>query len=334
MIPLRLRLGVLAVLTVLATGACARGSVAEVSRETIEVADGAFLPIYVSRDWTKPLPDIERAVILQHGVLRDADVYFRTALDAQAAAGAARDKTLMIAPQFIDPLDGDAHHVAANVLRYTHDGWIGGDDAVGPTPVSAFAAMDAILNRLADRRLFPNLKIVVVAGHSAGGQFVQRYAIVGKGDAALTSAGISARYVVANPSSYAYFSPDRPAPEIANECPGYDDWKYGMVKLPAYAASETPAAFEKAYVSRRVIYMLGALDVDPNQPALNKSCMAEAQGPSRFARGQAYVASMQAREGGTPNHTLFVVPNVGHNGDKIFTSACGLTALFDVAGCR
>jgi len=332
--------GVLAMLIALMTGAGAEESeakpkpVAEVSKETIEVADGAFLPIYVSRDWTKPLTDIERAVIVQHGRARDADVYFRTALTAQAAAGEAGKKALMISPQFIDELDVDRRHVAPNILRYTPEGWEGGDDAIGPMAVSSFAAFDAILKKLADRRQFPNLKTVVFAGHSGGGQVVQRYAVVGKAAEALASAGISVRYVVANPSSYAYFSHDRPEPEIAKQCPGYNDWKYGMDRLPGYAAGKTPTEFEKDYVSRRVIYMLGALDADPNHPLLDKSCMAEAQGPSRWARGHNYVAVMKARDNGAPNHTLYEIANVGHDGDKMFTSACGLMALFDMAGCK
>jgi pimeloyl-ACP methyl ester carboxylesterase len=336
----RLAFGVFAVLSALMTGACAQESeakqkpVAEVSKETIEVADGALLPIYVSRDWTKPLPDIERAVIVQHGRARNADVYFKTALTAQAAAGETGKKALMISPQFIDELDVDRRHVAPNILRYTPQGWEGGDDAIRPKAVSSFAALDAILMKLADRRLFPNLKTVVLAGHSGGGQVIQRYAIVGNAVEALATAGISVRYVVANPSSYAYFGLDRPEPEIAKRCPGYNDWKYGMDRLPGYAAGKTPAELEKDYVSRRVIYMLGALDFDPNHPLLDKSCMAEAQGPSRWARGHNYIAVMKARDNGAPNHTLYEIANVGHDGDRMFTSPCGLTALFDTAGCK
>jgi trehalose 6-phosphate synthase len=60
-------------------------------------------------------------------------------------------------------------------------------------------------------RFFPDLKTVVLAGHSGGGQLVHRYAVVGKAPAALASAGIHLRYVVANPSSYVYFSDARPA---------------------------------------------------------------------------------------------------------------------------
>jgi hypothetical protein len=163
---------------------------------------------------------------------------------------------------------------------------------------------------------------------------VQRYAIAGKGELALTREGVGVRYVVANPSSYAYFSGERPEPAIAAACPDYNHWKYGMEARPAYLAGPTIAALEQAYVARKVIYLLGTLDTNPNHPALDKTCMAEAEGPYRYMRGHAYAATMQARDGGTPNHSLWDVPGVGHDGDKILTSPCGLKALFDLPGCE
>ncbi len=295
--------------------------------------DGASFPLYLSRDWSQPLPGITRAVLVLHGVLRNADVYLRSALKVQAAAGDAGRETLMIAPQFLSEIDVTAFNLPADTLRWSLTGWEGGEDALGPAPKSSFAALDAILARLADRRLFPDLKHVIVAGHSGGGQVVQRYAIAGRGEAAVTAKGIDVRYVVANPSSYAYFNAERPRPEIAKACPGFNRWKYGMEDRPAYLAGEAPEVLEKTYVARRVTYLLGALDTDPQHRALDKSCMAEAQGATRYQRGQAYFAAMQARNGGALNHRLRVVAGVGHDGDKILTSSCGLSALFDLPGC-
>ena len=194
--------------------------------------------------------------------------------------------------------------------------------------------MDAILARLADRRLFPNLKQVVVAGHSGGGQVVQRYAIAGRGEEQLTRENIGVRYVVANPSSYAYFSAERPEPAVASSCPGYNDWKYGMESRPPYLAAPAAGELEQRYVARQVIYLLGTLDTDPDQSALDKSCMAEAQGPYRYARGHAYVAAMQRRDGGTPNHRVWDVPGVGHNGDKMLTSPLRNAGPVRCAGLR
>jgi len=308
--------------------------VKEVADTRIPVGPKGAFPLYVSADWSGPLPEITRAVLVLHGVLRNADVYFRSAKGAQAAAGDAGKATIMIAPQFLAGIDVEAFDLPADTLRWTLTGWEGGDAAIAPAPVSSFEALDAILSKLADRRLFPNLKQVVVAGHSGGAQVVQRYAIATKGEQVLTREGIGVRYVVANPSSYAYFSGDRPDPLIAASCPGYNDWKFGMEKRPPYLADPTVAALEQAYVARRVIYLLGTLDTDPNHPALDKSCMAEAEGPYRYARGHAYVAAMQARDNGTPNHSLWDVPDVGHEGGKMLNSRCGLTAVFDIPGCE
>ncbi|WP_407156984.1 alpha/beta hydrolase [Bradyrhizobium sp. STM 3557] len=307
--------------------------VKEVADGRIAVGDKGMLPLYVSSDWSRPAPDITRAVIVLHGRLRNADLYYKSAKAAQAAAGAAGQATIIIVPQFLSDIDIEAHHLPADTLRWTLEGWEGGDDATAPKPASSFEALDAILARLADKTLFPNLRDVVVAGHSGGGQVVQRYAIAGRGEAPLTAAHVAVRYVVANPSSYAYFSGERPEPQIAAACSGYDNWKYGMQAPPDYLATATPAELEKAYAARHVIYLLGTKDTNPNHPALDKSCMAEAQGPYRYARGHSYAATMAARDGGTPNHRLFDVEGIGHDGDKMLTSPCGLHALFDLPGC-
>lgn len=217
---------------------------------------------------------------------------------------------------------------------------MGGEPAHGPAPVSSFEAIDAILTRLADRTLFPHLKTVVVAGHSGGGQVVERYAVVGKGEAALAAKGVHVRYVVANPSSYVYFSADRPLPAggtgpfaDAAACPAFNHWKYGFEAPPPYVAGMTVAALESRFVARDVIYLLGTADIDPNHPALDKSCAGEAEGPYRLARGHAFFAYLQARHPTGLAHRLWEVPGVAHDGGKMLGSACGLAALFDKPGC-
>lgn len=286
--------------------------VKEVAAARLSVGTSGTLPLELSADWSAPLPAITRAVVILHGYRRDADAYFRYAMRARADAGEAGRTTLVIAPQFLASVDVDSFGLPSDTLRWTARGWEGGDPALGPVPVSSFDALDAILARLADRRFFPALAQVVVAGHSGGAQVVQRYAIAAKGDRALAREGISVRYVVADPSSYAYFSSERPEPSIAAACQGYDRWKYGMEQRPPYLAGPTVGALEKAYVARRVIYLLGTRDDDPEQRALDKSCMAEAEGADRHSRGHAYVAAMQKRDNGTPNHSVWDVPGVGH----------------------
>lgn len=309
-----------------------RRPVQEVGPARVAVGAG-MLPAYVSQDWSRPQPGVTRAVLVLHGYLRNAQTYYRTALAAQRAAGPAGRGSLMIAPQFLEAPDIAANGLAEDTLRWPHNAWEGGEDALGPAPVSSFEALDAILRLLANRQLFPNLKAVVVAGHSGGAQVVQRYAIAGKAEPALAAAGIAVRFVVANPSSYAYFDAKRPVPPVNNSCPRFNEWKYGMDGRAPYLAGAAPGALLDGYLRRDVVYLLGGLDKNPNHPALDKSCMAEAQGPTRLDRGQSYFATMLTLRPGAMRQHLVEVPGVGHDGDGMFTSPCGLAALFGTAGC-
>jgi hypothetical protein len=302
-----------------------------VTRNGAGEGGAGLLPLYVSGDWTRPEPNVTRAILVFHGLLRNADTYLKSAEAALAKAGDAGRGTLLIVPQFLADLDLPAHELPAETLHWSPQGWMGGDPAHGPLPLSSFDAIDAILARLADRRLFPQLAMVVVAGHSGGAQVVQRYAVAGAGEAALTARGVHVRYVVANPSSYLYFSADRPEPSGA--CPDVNRWKYGIEAPPPYLAGVAIDTLESRYVARDVVYLLGTADTNPNHPALDKSCAAEAQGPYRLARGRAYLAYLQARHPTGLAHRLREVPGVGHDGDKMLGSACGLAALFDSPGC-
>lgn len=294
-------------------------------------AGSGEVPLYLSADWSHPLPSITRAVIVVHGVGRNADVYLRGAEAARAAAGPAGEDTLLVVPQFLADIDIATFQLPAAVLHWSTGSWIEGEPANGPAPLSSFDVFDAILHRLADRALLPNLAHVVLAGHSAGGQVVQRYSIVGRGEAALAARGVTLRYVVANPSTYLYFSDNRPVPVDPAACPGFDRWRYGLAGAPRYVGDT--AGMEARFAARRVVYLLGTADTDPHHPALNTSCGAEAEGPHRFARGMAYFIYLQARHPGTLAQRVALVPGVGHNGGAMFGSLCGLAALFDRPGC-
>jgi hypothetical protein len=327
------RLAALCLALLLATPAFAarraHDPVATVAPERLAVAGGE-VPLYLSADWSRPLPDIVRAVIVLHGLLRDADSYWKTAGAARAAAGAAGAGTLLIVPQFLAAPDIAAHAVPDSVLRWTIGGWMADAPALGPAPVRSFTVLDAILARLADPARFPALRQVVLAGHSAGGQVVQRYAVLGDGAAALATRGVAMRYVVANPSSYVYLMPERPMPVDPAACPGFDRWKYGLAGAPT---NLSPATLAARYARRDVVYLLGLADTDPAQRVLDRSCAAEAQGPERLARGMAYfIALLSSYPDGFAQH-LRLVPGIGHSAPGMLNSACGRWALFDAPGC-
>ncbi|WP_411382235.1 alpha/beta hydrolase [Pseudomonas sp. MPB26] len=284
------------------------------------------LSLGMSQDWRQPLPNVTRVLIIVHGRLRNAQTYLQSG-EAAAAHAKVGGTTLVIAPQFLNDADIKRNHLGNQVLRWNGNDWMAGEASTGPGHISSFGALDQIIKHLGNRSLFPALKEIVVAGHSGGGQVVQRFALMGHDHPALHSEGISLRYVVANPSSYAYFNPQRPVEFAVADCPSFNDWKYGMQTLPAYAEGHGPQQLEQAYVSRDITYLLGQQDTDPNHPALDKGCEAETQGAYRLIRGHNYFDALKLRHPQL-SHRLVEVPGVGHDGNKMFTSPEGQKVLF------
>jgi hypothetical protein len=301
-------------------------------RLTVATAGGhGDLPLYVSADWTHRLPNVTRALVVVHGALRDADMSLRIAQAALYAAGETGRGTIIVLPQFLAEPDIATHAVSDDVLRWSISGWIDGAAATGPAPLSSFDALDAILARFADPATFPNLHRLVIAGHAAGAQLVQRYAVVGRAPGGLARAGVAVRFVVANPSSYVWFGEDRPVPVSHASCGTVDRWAYGLAGAPAYV--EQTEGLEERYVERDVVYLLGEADTDPNHPLLDRSCAAEAQGPTRYARGMNYLFALEQRHPNLVRHRILSIWGVGHDAGSMFVSACGLAALFDRPGC-
>ncbi|AWA41578.1 hypothetical protein DBV33_24320 [Pseudomonas fluorescens] len=271
---------------------------------------------------------IERVLIVIHGRLRNAETYRKSGEAAAELAGQTAN-TLVIAPQFLNESDVALYSLPASVLRWQGNDWMAGGLSTGPNPLSSYAALDEIVGRLSDRKQFPDVKQIVIFGHSGGAQVVQRYALLAQEQPALKTEGIRLRYVVANPSSYAYFNEQRPVAFDHAKCPGFNRWKYGLVDPPIYAGGQTPAQLEGRYVKREVIYLLGQQDTDPQHPALDKSCAAKAQGAYRLERGKLFFGYLLRRHPEGVNQRLVEVPGVGHNGDGMLTSPEGQKALFE-----
>ena len=149
-----------------------------------------------------------------------------------------------------------------------NDDWRGGGDAVG-THLSSYDVIDHVFATLSDKRLFPNLKRVVLTGYSAGGQFVGRYAAVGKG---VVRNGITLEYAAMAPSTELRLDPNV-------------SWHYGLKNRPRYSAELT---FDQILgnLSRRRVWR-GCGDADtkgPGQTALDVSPNAMAQGKNRYER--------------------------------------------------
>lgn len=276
--------------------------------------------------------NITRAFIMIHGAGRDADNYFRTAVAAAFLAGALED-TIVVSPRFAsNDGRGCRDTLAANEVSWScsGDSWRSGGTALNNDRLTSYDFTDEILRKLSQRDVFPKLKAIVVAGHSAGGQYVTRYDMANHLHDTL---GIPITYVVSNPSSYAYLDPTRPNADgsefrpfaDARNCTTYDRWPYGLHNRTGYASKVSDDQLKKQLAARPVTYLLGEIDILP-LGGFDSSCPAMAQGPTRLARGQAYAKYVNQKHGA--HHKLTVVPLCGHNARCMFTSEAALPIIF------
>ncbi|HJZ77340.1 MAG TPA: alpha/beta fold hydrolase [Vicinamibacterales bacterium] len=290
--------------------------------------------VYRTYPLEAPNAAITRALVMVHGAGRDADNYFRTAIAAAFLAGAL-DDTIVVSPRFASKGGGCNDMLAQDEVSWpcNGDSWRSGGAADKDGKLTSYDFADAILKKFANKRNFPNLKAIVVAGHSAGGQFVNRYEMANQVHDAL---GIPITYVVANPSSYAYLDPTRPSAAASGatefrpfgdgrNCTTYDKWPYGLQGRTGYASRTTDDVLKKQLVARPTTYLVGELDTLP-LAGFDSSCPAMAQGANRNLRGQAWGKYVNEKLGA--HHMTTVVPLCGHNARCMFTADPVLALLF------
>jgi hypothetical protein len=263
---------------------------------------------------------ITRALIVIHGTNRDADNYFRSTL-ASAFLADALDDTELIVPHIASAAGSCKDALAPNEVSWNCGSWRTGGASVADDKLTTFDMADELLRKLARKDAFPNLKIIVVAGHSAGGQFVNRYEMSNRVHETL---GVPVKYVVANPSSYAWIDSTRPI-AVTEPCPNYDRWPYGFENRSGYPARVSDEDLKKQLASRPTTYLLGEIDILP-LGGFDQSCSAMRQGPTRLARGQAFGKYVDEQLGA--KHEIVVVPLCGHNARCMFTADIALPLLF------
>ena len=326
--------------------------------------------IFRSHPLDVPNPAIRRALVIVHGGSRDAEDNLRHALGAAFLAGAL-DDTVIVSPRFASngaleavAASGDnavaaARSPARDVLapdelnwasQFGPRHWNAGGVAVN-AGVTSYEVIDEILKKLARKTAFPNLRTIVVAGHSSGGQFVSRYHMVNRVHESL---GVKLSYVVANPGAYTYLDALRPAPGAwpeamssampgyiaqaattpapafatypdARNCAAFDTWPYGLKSRVGYAAQATDEQLRLQVVGRPATFVFGELDVLP-LVNFDISCPAMAQGASRLARGLAYTRYL--RERFAARHEVVVIPGCGHHTRCMLSAEPTLPLLF------
>jgi len=301
--------------------------------------DGQHIVFYRSHSLQNGVhPGVERAMIMVHGAARNGDAYYGVAMASAAAAGRLGD-TVLVAPQFRANTGGCKDQVEPAEYAWTCEDWKIGNEAANAKEKAAnsFDFIDGFLRLLNNRDRFPNLKEIVVAGHSAGGQFVQRYA-------AMTGieSRLPLRYFVANPSSYMYLNEKRISRQGVcdtegnckgrfgpywdrTNCTTYNHYKHGLEELTGYAAGVGMKQILAQFPVRSVTYLVGALDVNQDSD-LESTCNAQAQGFNRRERGLIFWNYM--RREFQAGHKVSVVGGCGHSATCMYASPAVLPLLF------
>lgn len=268
-------------------------------------------------------------------------------------AGDNNASTVVMVPRFfIDAdvmrLSGQLPEGGVRIARWALDGWEYGNDSLSDPPrlsVSSFAALDLLMMYLGERQFFPDLRRIVVVGHGAGGDFVQRYAATTQTPNILGKQGIAMRFVVANASSYLYFTAPRlmmnqdngrtgfVTPDIA-QCPTYNAWPYGLAQLNDYARHTGANVIALSYATRSMIYLTGE-QVAQNDPMPDNNCAAVLEGPDRATRAMNYSAYLGVvfNSALRRSQQFVTVPGAGYDPSAMFGSPCGMAALFGDGNC-
>jgi hypothetical protein len=298
---------------------------------------------------------IRRIVFSIHGVGTNAETYFANMVRAAERVPGAPETTLIIAPQLMTAAYAATVPIRpADLFWATSSGrfWGGDSGSTDAHPravaISSFELFDRLIGQLVEPALFPNLEIVVVAGHSGGGQFTNRYAAASVLDESVPAGrGVRIRYIVANPSTHLYLSGERAAPDsrlrdsfvepaqdVVEACPDYDVYGSGLGGLDdwPYLARVGADRIRSQYGQRDVVYLNGMDDNDPEAAALARGCAAMLQGAHRLERGLTYFNFIESYyEAGGHRHRIAFVPRVGHDHAGIWASDEGLLHIFDHA---
>jgi poly(3-hydroxybutyrate) depolymerase len=224
-------------------------------------------------------------VFVMHGVNRDADRYRDEWADLARQHG-----FIAIVPQF-----GKSDFPGS---RGYNTGFFAERDGTSrPRGLWSFAAIEPLFDDVR-KRFGTSVPRYAIYGHSAGAQFVHRFVLF------MPEARVE-RAIAANAGWYTM-----PDPGIA--------FPYGLDDAPVDARGLNAA------LGKRMTVLLGTADTDRSDPDLRKTAEADAQGPHRFARGQAFFAQGQAAAAKRKvpfGWTIETVPGVGHSNGRMASAA-------------
>jgi hypothetical protein len=269
---------------------------------------------------------ISTLLIYVHGLHRNAMGSFEYGEEAIRFAKAQKT-TLLITPQYADEEDKENYRLDNSFLYWKKAAWKDGYPSISENsktqrvPLSSYEVMDSLISAILVSGRFPNLTRIIIAGHSAGGQFADRYSATSPLPDLFNSYRF--RFVVMNPSSYLYPDNLRPTDQgnfvvpDSTDCLEYNRYPKGLNGLNPYASATGAGRILENMLRRDIVFLLGADDVLTDGPDLDVSCAANLQGKYRLVRGEYYIAHLISYPAYENKRNFSIIPGVGHEGDII-----------------
>lgn len=223
-------------------------------------------------------------VYVMHGRGRNGETYRRHWIPH-----AEKGQFILLVPEFSRAGFG-------RIRQYQFGNVMRADGTMMPDAEWSFTALENIFDAVRLANVFTATHYDIY-GHSAGGQFAHRMALVMP----------AARFrvaVAANAGSYAMPDPDIRYP-------------YGLGGL------ESANERLRAALSRRLIVLLGSEDIDPDHPSLPRAPEAMAQGAHRFERGKRFFDGARSVAGqlGVPFNWSIEITHGAHSDAQMASTA-------------
>ncbi len=202
--------------------------------------------------------------------------------------------------------------------------------------ISAYMVLEDIISSLCNKDLFPNLERITIAGHSNGGEFVQRFAAGNTvGESVAAEAGVKVRYVAMSISTYMYLSEKRrvgesrrefavPGAEQIKAMPAYNRYGYGLIKPYEFFRNKDldDKKIRAIYPERNIIYIAGQGTEKPGR-YFNKAPEAMLQGDNRYERAKIFFGHLVDEFGPKIMKTqkLIMISGIENSFDEVVFSA-------------
>lgn len=310
---------------------CSALSLLSMSMDTVHgdfLIDGNHITVESNRSMAMENAQVDRIIVAIQGHKRDAKTRALAVMKVAHMHGAA-DRVLIISPHFKG--NSDMNTVGFGEFVWSDNGWKQGNNSLkydNTSRISSFAALDRLLTELITCGNFPNVRKIIITGHSAGGQFAQRYALTSKIVNDFPRMRFS--FLVMNPSSYTYLNKYRrdehgqfqASPNAVNH------YKYGLLELNEYAKkSGDKHGLRRQFINRNVIYAVGQSDNNPQHDELDRGDAAMTQGSQRLERGRNYFYHLQ-HYFPRHRHRYIEVADVGHDADGMYAAPNIANMLF------